>query len=42
MESYLKNITETHLPQLRCFKTDQVEKPSDLVFISRGEWIFQK
>ena len=42
MESYLENITEAHLPRLLRFKIDQVEKPSDLVFISRGEWIFQK
>lgn len=26
MESYLKSITETHLPQLLHFKTDQMEK----------------
>lgn len=42
MESYLESITETYLPRLLHFKIDQVEKSSDLVFISRGEWIFQK
>lgn len=42
MESYLESITETRLPRHLHLNIDQVEKPSDLVFISRGGWIFQK
>lgn len=42
MESYLKSITETHLPQLLHFKTDQMEKNHLIWFSSLEESGFSK
>lgn len=42
MQSYIRVYYCDTPPRLLHFKTDQEEKPSDLVFIFRGEWIFQK